>query len=296
VGIPETQLDTWSHQGSVTQSKNTYATIRKALERDDAAYAGREFEIFLQGSYGNDTNIYAESDVDVVIQLNSTFKHDLEALSKSEQDAFRAAHSDAAYGQSEFRKDVAAILGEEFGSDVKPGDKAIKVVAGGARRNADVIAALQFRKYHQFSDIQHQDYTPGICLVNSSGQLIVNYPKLHSKNLTVKHKGTASWLKPVVRIFKNMRSWLIENKRIEKGSAPSYYVEGLLYNVPNSEFGVNYETTIPKCLNWLSKHNRDLWVCANERYKLIHPTSLVTWRDDQCSAFISAAIKMWNDW
>ena len=31
MGIPESQLDTWSHQGSVAQSSTTYATVKDAL-------------------------------------------------------------------------------------------------------------------------------------------------------------------------------------------------------------------------------------------------------------------------
>jgi len=30
--IPESQLETWSHQGSITQSSNTYNTIKSVLE------------------------------------------------------------------------------------------------------------------------------------------------------------------------------------------------------------------------------------------------------------------------
>jgi hypothetical protein len=75
--IPESQLGTWSHQGSVTQSKDTYTTIKRALEAPEVPYAGRSFESFLQGSYGNDTNVYADSDVDIVMKLNSTFYKDL---------------------------------------------------------------------------------------------------------------------------------------------------------------------------------------------------------------------------
>jgi hypothetical protein len=67
MAIPESQLETWSHQGSVKQSRDTYATIKRTLEASDTKYADKDFEVFLQGSYGNDTNIYAESDVDVVI-------------------------------------------------------------------------------------------------------------------------------------------------------------------------------------------------------------------------------------
>ena len=39
-----------------------------ALHADDAPYAGKAYDTFLQGSYANDTNIYADSDVDIVIR------------------------------------------------------------------------------------------------------------------------------------------------------------------------------------------------------------------------------------
>ena len=32
MAIPEAQLETWSHQGSVTQSSSTYASIKNMLE------------------------------------------------------------------------------------------------------------------------------------------------------------------------------------------------------------------------------------------------------------------------
>jgi hypothetical protein len=78
MAIPESQLEDWSHQGSITQSKATYGTVKRSLEAPDTHYAGgNSFEVFLQGSYGNDTNIYAESDVDVVIRLDSVYYYDV---------------------------------------------------------------------------------------------------------------------------------------------------------------------------------------------------------------------------
>ena len=35
-------------------SRDTYATIRRALEVPGAGYSGKSYKIFLQGSYGND--------------------------------------------------------------------------------------------------------------------------------------------------------------------------------------------------------------------------------------------------
>ena len=51
MAIPETQLETWSHQGSVTQSAQTYDVIRKVLDDTTSPYSSKDFSIFLQGSY-----------------------------------------------------------------------------------------------------------------------------------------------------------------------------------------------------------------------------------------------------
>jgi tRNA nucleotidyltransferase (CCA-adding enzyme) len=98
MGIPESQLEIWSRQGSAVQSRDTYATIKGALEEAAAPYAGKTFGTFLQGSYGNDTNIYADSDVDVVIRLDSTFFYDEANLSEDQKNAFHRAHPNASYG------------------------------------------------------------------------------------------------------------------------------------------------------------------------------------------------------
>lgn len=45
----------------------------------------------------------------------------------------------------------------------------------------------------------------------------------------------------MARVFKNMRSRLVESGLIEAGTAPSYFIEGLLYNVPNEKFTTSYQ-------------------------------------------------------
>ena len=131
------QLETWSGQGSITQSKNTYATVKAALEDATATYTDRNFKVFLQGSYGNDTNIYAESDVDLVIRYDCAFFHDIEERPTDEQGAFNAAYSTKpTYSYSDFKEHVRRALKSKFGESVKPNTKAIKIGASGNRRNA----------------------------------------------------------------------------------------------------------------------------------------------------------------
>jgi hypothetical protein len=296
--IPESQMDTWSHQGSVAQSRDTYATVKRVLEAADTKYAGKSFEVFLQGSYGNDTNIYAESDVDVSIRLDSTFHYDLKALTPAECAAFEAAYPGTAeYKYRDFKHDVVAALLESFGAAaVKPGTKAIKIRATGSRRSADVVVATEFRRYSRFPGIAGAQAQRGICFFTSSGDRIVNYPKQHSANCTAKHQATNGWFKPMVRILKNMRGRLVEDGAIEDGSAPSYFLEGLLYNVPNDKFGKSYGDTFVAAMSWILEAQRNNFVCANEQYYLLRDSAAECWPCANCDGVINAAVEMWNNW
>ena len=122
MAIPESQLETWSHQGSVAQSAETYDIIQKVLNDTAAPYYSKDFSVFLQGSYGNATNVYRDSDVDVVIRLNQTVHYfgklfplyaefpRVTALAEREHHAARAI---AALGSRD-RKDAVWLLFDIF--------------------------------------------------------------------------------------------------------------------------------------------------------------------------------------
>jgi hypothetical protein len=295
--IPESQLETWSHQGSITQSSNTYNSIKNVLEASTTPYAGKNFKVFLQGSYGNDTNIYAESDVDIVIRLDDCFHSDLESLSEAEKAAYKQSFSDATYTHTDFKRDVLSVLTAQYGSAVKAGDKAIAIDANGTRRKSDVIVATQFRRYFKFQSSSDSEYVEGICFFNAAGERIANYPKQHSANLTTKHQASSKWLKPMARVFKNMRSRLVDDGLIEAGVAPSYYLEGLLYNVPNEKLTSSYQDCVVNVLNWYRQEAKKVdLLCANEQYYLLRDGSHTCWPRANCDAFVEAAVQLWNDW
>lgn len=295
MAIPESQLETWSHQGSITQSSSTYATIKRALQAADTKYAGRDYEVFLQGSYGNDTNIYAESDVDVVIRLDSLYHYDISALTPAEQTRFNAELIPGTYPYADYKADVTAALVKSFGAaDVKPSSKALKVKANGSRRSADVIVATDFRRY--YSGPLGMQYERGICFFNTKGERIANYPKHHSANCTAKHQVTNGRFKPMVRILKNMRSRLVADGLIQPGSAPSYFLEGLLYNVPNEMFVTKYSDTFVAAINWIFKAERGNFVCANKQHYLVRDSAHTCWPCTNCDGFLEAAAKLWNEW
>lgn len=294
--IPESQLDTWSKQGSITGSSSTYNHIKGTLEANTTPYADKNFSVFLQGSYGNDTNIYAESDVDVVIKLESAFLQDLSALTEKSKTAFKSAHSTATYGLSDFKLDVLAVLTDAYGDEVKAGTKAIAIPARSGRRKADVIVAMEYRRYLKFNGEWDQDYVEGIVFYTSSWEQIINYPKPHSKNLTTKHQATSSWLKPMARVLKNMRSKLVNNGSLDADDAPSYYLEGLIYNVPISKFGSSYGDSFCEAINWLNGTDRTTLLCANEQYYLLRSGCHTCWEPTKCEKFLSAAADLWRNW
>jgi hypothetical protein len=296
--IPLAQLKTWSGQGSITQSSNTYATVKSALEDADAPYKSRNFKVFLQGSYGNDTNIYAESDVDVIIRYGGEFYHDINQRPADEQTAFHTAYPTAGtYAYKDFKDHVVQALRSKFGNSVKRGTKAIKIEANGNRRNADVIVAFEFRRYYHFKSQYSESHVTGMCFFDSNGNRIANYPNQHCENLTTKHQATGNNLKPLIRIFKNMRSKMIEDGLIAKGSAPSYYVEGLLYNVLNDQFTGDLQNITSNILGWLDKiKDRSEFECANEQHYLLRDKYPTCWPCEDGANFIKAAQKLWDDW
>lgn len=297
MAIPESQLETWSKQGSIGQSRDTYATVRSALEDKAAPYSNKDFVVFLQGSYSNDTNVARDSDVDVVIRLDSTFYHDAHTLASAQHEAFNRSYpGPVPYSLSQFKDEVTLWVKNKFGSSVRPGKKAIFIPASGARRDCDVLPAAQYRYYYRFNNSSDQHYAEGICFFLPDGTQIVNFPKQHSENCTNKHQATNGWFKPTVRMYKNMRNYLVDKGLLADGVAPSYFIEGLLYNVPNNKFGISYDNTFVSTFNFLIEADRSDFKCANGIHLLLQDGSHVSWAPANCGTYLAKLRELWNGW
>jgi hypothetical protein len=233
--------------------------------------------------------------VDVVIRLDSAYHYDVSALNAQEIAVFNAAFIPAEYLYTEYKADVVAALQKSFGAaDVKVDKKAVKIKASGGRRNADVIVATEFRRY--FSGLFGLQYITGICFFTSTGERIADYPKQHSEHCTRKHQSSQEWFKPMVRILKNMRGRLVEDRLIQEGSAPSYFLEGLLYNVPDDKFGGRCGGTFVSAINWIIQADRSKFICANEQHSLLGDSGTACWPSHNCDLFLNALVKLWTEW
>ncbi|MBU2563099.1 MAG: nucleotidyltransferase [Actinobacteria bacterium] len=283
MAIPESQLETWSHLGAVTTAKVTADSIKNVLDSYSDLPAGIDFEVYLHGSYKNDTNIRGDSDVDVVVQLNSTLCSNL-----SEDQKRVLGKTPASYLWSNFRVDVLKTLKDYYGqSYITEGNKSLKVKVNNGRLPADVVVSIQYRKYRSVNDY---DYIEGMCFWSRNyNRQIINYPKVHYDNGVSKHQNSNKWYKPSVRMFKNIRG------SIPGDSTPSYFLECMLYNVPNISFGTSYQDTFYNVVNWLNKADLDSFICQNSQLKLFGLTP-EQWDMAQAKQFIKNIISLWDGW
>lgn len=290
----EATLEGWSHQGSKIQSAATYQTIKNVLESSSSPYYSRTFEVFLQGSYGNDTNIFADSDVDVVICLTSTYYDDLQWLNESEKSLYNSAFTKATYGIDDFKSSVVDWLKQNFGSDVSVGKKAVFIKGNGSRRDVDVLVCAQHRMYSSYSSTNTSNYHSGVTFWTMDGTRIVNFPKQHRDNLSSRNQNFHSRLKPLVRIAKNLRNRMQDDGAIAGGKAPSYFLEGLLWNMPYTQYEYAHRATIDRFVQWLSSLDTTELTCANGIHFLVRSGFPTSWDANDFGTFRQALQAYWT--
>ena len=111
--IPEPTLAQWSHHRSAKASKQAHVSIRKALvAHNRPSEVG--YEVFLQGSYKNGTNLRRDSDVDVVVRFAHKLSPSVAALS-GEQLQENASHEDAYRHWRSFRRHALRVMRPVWG-------------------------------------------------------------------------------------------------------------------------------------------------------------------------------------
>lgn len=299
MAIPENQLETWTHIGAAAQSAATYQSVKRVIESKDAPYATRQIDSFLQGPYGNDTNVYgADSDVDIVLRTKSFFYYNLDALSEGEKTAFKTVHpSDSQYTLRTFRNDAVKWFSGKYGTDLDTsGKKALRIKANGDRRSSDVLLVAPHRKYTRYYSEQDKECLEGVLFITTDGTNIVNYPKQHSENMTRKHQNTEERLKAAVRIFKNMRNRLIRDGKLKNGSAPSYFIEGMLYNVPANQFVRSRQSTVENCWGWINTCSHADLMCANGIHPLVRDNMHTSWSVQGYIDYLEKVRQLWQGW
>lgn len=302
MAIPLSQLSTWSNQGATVTSKQTHESVRNALEHSNSPLvkmiSNGTVKVYLQGSYKNDTNVRGDSDVDIIVELTNVFSHNIHERSKDEQDLHSSHYSDAVYTWDHLRRDTQIALERYYGAGFVDGtgNKSIKLLPNNGRLKADVVPVVQHRAYNHFYGPDYCSYELGVKFNHkTTGKKIINYPEHHFKNGASKHQNTQNQFKPVVRIIKNARNYLFEKGLLEKGKAPSYFLQSLIYNVPNSCFVADLSQTVKSVLQYLYTTPIDNFICQNGIIPLFGNTE-EQWNVDEAIVTIVALVNLWDNW
>ena len=300
--IPEEQLQRWASAPSKTEMqkiKRTKEIVEQALKdhldideiKRQHSLSAFDYDVYLQGSYANSTNIRFDSDVDIVVQLNSVFGSDKSQLTEGEIKLHETHYSDSKYKFLQYKQDLFDAMVKSFGSAVEYANKCIKIAGNGTLVDADIVPCFQFRVYKRFLSYTNHEYVEGMKFWNTEdNSIIYNFPKVHLANCTSKNQDTDKMFKSMIRLFKNIKSGLVESKIIDGNVAPSYFVENLLYNCSSPCFDGNYSDNSIKTLQFLfdalEKGRLTGFVCANEQDSLI---SDKTWNMIDAQKFILEA-------
>ncbi len=290
MAIPESQLKTWSNQGATAGSANTHKSIRNALA-EHFWPNGMNYNAYLQGSYPNYTNIRGNSDVDLVIESSSVFYSNLNKYEKQQ-----LGLGIGSYDYWEFRNEVVKALTSYYDASLvdASGQKSIKIAASGNRLAADAVPCITYKRYHNLSVV-----AAGITFwTRNSNQQVINFPKIHLQNGSDKNRRTNNFYKPSVRMFKNARERILANNSSLQGNYPSYFVECLLYNVPDSCFGNSFSSTYCDVVNFfLSQDPQNLaeFCCQNEQQLLFGDLS-TQWEIIKAQDFAHQLYILWEQW
>lgn len=236
----EARFAHWQKPASDTEETQIEAIskrVRQAMNRSDFLRQ-RQWLIIKQGSYHNNTNVRAGSDVDLCVCLSDAFFIDGPANDQPTHAEFgRVAMS---FTFEQYRNHVAWCLSQEFGAAaVTIGNKAIQLHKNdGDRIDADVVPTYTFQQFGPRFAPTWQRNPPdyGVALLTTTGQRITNFPAQHYANGCAKNDRTGRRYKRVVRIIKRLRDHMAENPNLPQSArdrakaTASFLIESLVYN------------------------------------------------------------------
>jgi hypothetical protein len=236
IPIPPAQLDRWTNATGATDSaQETHQHIRDTLSEADVFSEEPECDLhtLLQGSYRTGTLVHGSGDVDILAINTGVWRSNSDSLTDREYQQYERDTTRATYGYSQFRSDVADTLKDKYGflavdNSDGPAIKLDSNSATGISLDADVVPVLRYRYFTQYPH-----HVKGICF-DTNSSLVFNFPEQHiseGENLNSSIDGEYN---KTVRMFKNARNRLVRENTLQKSTVPSYFIECLLSNVPES--------------------------------------------------------------
>lgn len=285
----ESQFKEWAKPPGKTEQErcdHAASAIRNAIKASDKLRA-RGVSVFANGSYRNNTNVRQDSDVDIGILCRDTFFFDFPDGTTRETFGIIPA----TYLYEQYKNEVEEALVNYLGrSAVQRGNKAFDVHETSYHVDADVAAFFEHRSYRTDGT-----YLEGVELwTDKENRRVINWPEQHYTYGCRKNAATGTRFKSIVRVLKALSNEMIQ-ARVSGGDLPGFFIECLVWNVPDDRFqNITYTDDVKEILVFLHENTKTdepcrKWVEVSGLKWLFHPTQ--KWTRDQANVFTVAA---WN--
>lgn len=261
--------------------------IREAID-DHPAFDDCTIRVFAKGSYANNTNVQADSDVDIAVECQ-----DVEYWEEAENGLQKPGSPyTGPWTPEALRRELVAALRTKFANQVDAsGSVAIAVDASTARVNADVVPCFSYVYYLKGGGVRR-----GTKIFRADGRGLENFPDQQLECGRAKNRATGGAFKKAVRILKRVANQM-ESAGYHR-AVPSYFVECLVFNCPNHILQRStWRSTISGVLGHIWDElegaeptvEGERWLEVNECFFLFHNTQ--KWSREDARDFAYAA---WN--
>ncbi|MFJ3477361.1 nucleotidyltransferase family protein [Streptomyces microflavus] len=193
-----------------------------------------------KGSYKNNTNVRADSDVDISVIHEGFHYYDDSAL--YERDKIHGSVSIDHFDGRTFRAELERAMKASYGTDCDTsGTTAIEIAENSGRVKADVVPTFRHRHYH-YDLLGKVTYREGTTTWRTTGEWVINYPVQQYENGVAKNNRTGRRYKKMVRILKRVENDLVASGELE--ALPSYFMECLVYCTPDGHFNHSGSTPL----------------------------------------------------
>lgn len=272
----EATLRAWVKPPSDTEDSKRDRTEKeiKAALAASSVLAGIRYEVYAKGSYANNTNVRLDYDVDVAVECHEFSYYSSSGgageIQRKSLTATAGSFYKGGYTSDQFKRDVEDALVNYYGrSAVTRGNMAMRVREKKTTLPADVVPCFEYHQHYDVDAWGNQVYHLGTRVYKDSGGYIHNWPRQQKDNGIAKNNATSRRYKRMARALKRLENVLVSKGLIE--DLPSFLIECLVYNVPNSSFShANYVDDMRAVLAYifnqtLSYDSCKDWPEVNER-------------------------------
>ena len=275
-----------SKELEVANIKGDFEIVAECIKKAVAAIAKvnsnvnpKNVDIYIHGSYANKTNIFFPSNLEVCVELKKTkayvpskiavidpepkkLPEDFVPQYRMYNNYFVKQALD--FPPEVFRKLLFQALSEITGQKCTQNEKCIVVPAFGKLRHVVEITPCFSFDYHEggTAEADNGAVFKGVLLYDAGVHAdIVTFPKLHAQNGHAKDLSSKGNFKKTVRLFKTLNA--IYAREHETEPTRGYFVECLLFNVPDRLFVGTDNDVFLKVINYLSNCDMDNFACQN---------------------------------